>query len=159
MFFSSFPLGELESRDYIPGAEALNPALEDPANAADEKAGNRDNEMAEPSAKRRRIHADESEDSDDGSGSDSEWEDVVHTTDDEDGDDDGDDAGEKPEKEFLSLEEKQARAKEVTANRILTDADFRKIDALQLKKQVRFMPFSSNITHVKVSCIALCNLA
>merc|ERR1711915_973442 len=40
------------------------------------------------------------------------------------------------EEEFLSLEEKEAKAKEVTASRFLTDEDFRKIDAAQLKKQV-----------------------
>ena len=38
--------------------------------------------------------------------------------------------------EFLSLEEKDAKAKEVTLGRILTDADFKKIDAAQLRKQV-----------------------
>ena len=60
----------------------------------------------------------------------------------------------KKEKEFLSLEEKQARAKEVTVNRILTDADFKKIDAAQLKKQVR-MILSSCLVIGKSSVIQL----
>ena len=46
-----------------------------------------------------------------------------------------DQEGDEPE-EFLSLEEKDAKAKEVTLGRILTDADFKKIDAAQLRKQV-----------------------
>jgi len=38
--------------------------------------------------------------------------------------------------DFLSLEEKEAKAKEVTLGRILNDEDFKKIDAAQLLKQV-----------------------
>merc|ERR1712059_69407 len=48
---------------------------------------------------------------------------------------DSDDEEEK-EEDVLSLEEKAAKAKEVTLGKILTDEDFRKIDAAQLKKQV-----------------------
>ena len=40
-------------------------------------------------------------------------------------------------KEFLTLEEKRRKAAAVAAGRILTDADFRKIDAAQLRKQVQ----------------------
>lgn len=58
---------------------------------------------------------------------DSEWENVSHPSDNEDD----------PEKKFLSLEEKAAKASEVTLGRILTDEDFKKIDSAQLKKQVQ----------------------
>lgn len=59
---------------------------------------------------------------------DSEWENVSHPSDNED---------EQPEQKFLSLEEKAAKASEVTLGRILTDEDFKKIDNAQLKKQVQ----------------------
>ena len=36
----------------------------------------------------------------------------------------------------MTVEEKRAKATEVTTGRILTDEDFRRIDAAQLKKQV-----------------------
>jgi len=44
--------------------------------------------------------------------------------------------GEEREKDMLSLEEKRAKAREMTIGKILSDEDFRKIDAAQLKKQV-----------------------
>ena len=37
----------------------------------------------------------------------------------------------------MTLDEKKAKAKGVTMARILSDADFKKIDAAQLKKQVQ----------------------
>lgn len=40
------------------------------------------------------------------------------------------------EKAMMSLEEKKTKAREMTLGRILTDEDFKKIDAAQLKKQV-----------------------
>ena len=55
-------------------------------------------------------------------------------------DDAFDEAGNKVSKskvEHLSLEEKAHKAADVTSSRILTDADFRKIDAAQLKKQIQ----------------------
>jgi len=42
-----------------------------------------------------------------------------------------------PKAEHLSLEEKAKKAAEVTSSRLLTDADFKRIDAAQLKKQVQ----------------------
>ena len=42
----------------------------------------------------------------------------------------------KSKDEVLSLEEKRSRAREVTTSRMLTDSDFKKIDAVQLKKTV-----------------------
>ena len=41
-----------------------------------------------------------------------------------------------PRDEVLSLEEKKSRAREVTTSRLLSDADFKRIDATQLKKTV-----------------------
>jgi len=66
---------------------------------------------------------------------------VVEDNDDDDGSSDSADdeeVDEEKEKEeiVLSLEEKAAKAKEVTLGKILTDEDFRKINAAQLKKQV-----------------------
>jgi len=58
---------------------------------------------------------------------DGEWENVSHPSDNED----------EPEQKFLSLEEKAAKASEVTLGRILTDEDFKRIDSAQLKKQVQ----------------------
>lgn len=56
----------------------------------------------------------------------SDWEEVVHSSDEEE-----------KEGEELSLEEKKERAKQVTLGKILTDEDFKKIDAAQLRKQVQ----------------------
>ena len=75
-----------------------------------------------------------------------EWSDVVHSSDDEDEDDDEDEEDAVDENgvkvpskksDYLTLEEKAKKAAEVTANRLLTDADFKRIDAAQLKKQVQ----------------------
>ena len=41
-----------------------------------------------------------------------------------------------PKDESLSHEEKKSRAREITTSRMLTDSDFKKIDAAQLKKTV-----------------------
>ena len=43
-----------------------------------------------------------------------------------------------------SLEERRAKAMEVTSSRILTDADFKRIEAAQLKKQVQGFSKSRN---------------
>ena len=74
----------------------------------------------------------------------SDWEDVIHTSDEED------DTEHKENKEmpnarnntqvkgdFLTVEEKEEKAKLVTASRILTDAEFKKIESAQIKKQVQ----------------------
>merc|ERR1712079_163019 len=56
---------------------------------------------------------------------------------DEDGEDSDEKSGEKnTEKDVMSLEEKTEKAREATLGRILTDEDFRKIAAAQLRKQV-----------------------
>ena len=41
------------------------------------------------------------------------------------------------EKDQMTMEEKKVKAREMTLGKILTDEDFRRIDAAQLKKQVR----------------------
>merc|ERR1712079_953435 len=56
---------------------------------------------------------------------------------DEDGEDSDEKSGEKnTEKDVMSLEEKTEKARDATLGRILTDEDFRKIAAAQLRKQV-----------------------
>ena len=40
------------------------------------------------------------------------------------------------EKDQMTMEEKKVKAREMTLGKILTDEDFRRIDAAQLKKQV-----------------------
>jgi protein SDA1 len=102
--------GEIEAKDFIPGAEVVeNPAIE-----------------AEPTKenlrKRKRVDS-EDEDSEE----ESDWEDVVHTSDEDNEDEDN----------GTSLEERKAKAAEVTTSRFLTDADFKRIEAAQLRKQVQ----------------------
>lgn len=104
--------GEENAKDYVPGAEALD---------------------AEKSLV----------ETNDNSTDESDWEDVIHTSDEED-------AEQKENKEisnvtdenqikkdFLTAEEKEEKAKLVTASRILSDAEFKKIESAQLKKQVQ----------------------
>jgi len=54
----------------------------------------------------------------------------------EEGEESEEEGEEGKEKEMMSLEEKRDKAREMTLGRILTDEDFRRIDAAQLKKQV-----------------------
>jgi protein SDA1 len=56
--------------------------------------------------------------------------------DDEEGESDEDEEEGNDEERILSLDEKKAKAREMTVGKILTDEDFKKIDAAQLKKQV-----------------------
>ncbi len=57
--------------------------------------------------------------------------------DDSDYDDDDDDEDGEKDTSFLTLEEKKSKATLATSSRIFTDADFKRIDAAQLKKQVQ----------------------
>ena len=105
--------GENLAKDFIPGAEELN---------SDEEEDDGENGLEEDS---------------DG------WENVEHSSDEEDEEDDeaedvdGDEEGGKKEpKKMMTLEEKRKKAGEVATARILSDADFKKIDAAQLKKQL-----------------------
>ena len=73
------------------------------------------------------ANEDEVGDDDDGcvseSGSEG-WEDVSHS-DLDDGEDEEEETEEKEGEKFMTLEDKKAKAKEVTMSRILSDADFR----------------------------------
>ena len=78
--------------------------------------------------------------------SDSDWEDVIHSSDEDKGLEkkqesnkivSGEDTDIPKESVFLTAEEKEEKAKLVTASRILSDAEFKKIEATQLKKQVQ----------------------
>lgn len=108
--------GQSTAKDFIPGAEALD-------------------------VQQGQAVVDEEDDDDDGGGSSSSgWEDVVHDSDDDDDDDDDgkkDDGKETQQPQFLTAEEKAEKAKQVSTSRILTDADFKKIDSAQLRKQVQ----------------------
>merc|ERR1712051_84924 len=74
------------------------------------------------SKKRKREDSEsDSDESNDG------WEDVDHS----------DDEIQDEPQDTTSLEERKAKAMEVTSSRILTDADFKRIEAAQLKKQVQ----------------------
>jgi len=110
--------GEDDVAEAVPGAEVLEGVEEDQ--------GAMEAPM-QPRRKRKRLAEDEEED--DESSDEDQWEDIHHS-------DVEIDECDEPE-EFLSLEEKDAKAKEVTLGRILTDADFKKIDAAQLRKQVQ----------------------
>jgi len=110
--------GETIAKDYLPGAEEL-------AADGDGMDGDADTDEANSEG----------------------WQDVARSngdlTDDENSEEDelpDDDAIEgnsrQPKDEVLSTEEKRSRAREVTTSRMLTDSDFKKIDAVQLKKTV-----------------------
>ena len=71
--------------------------------------------------------------------SDSDWEEVYHSSDAEDYDDDDEE-----EENKTSLEDRQAKATEITSTRILTDEDFKRIEAAQLRKQVQGFSKSKN---------------
>merc|ERR1712130_1013781 len=63
--------------------------------------------------------------------------DAENDSEEESGDEEG--VGEEDKKEeekMLTLEEKKEKARAMTLSRVLTDEDFKKIDAAQLKKQV-----------------------
>jgi len=99
-------------KDHVPGAEALEP----------EKHIENGSDLSE---------------------SESEWEDVIHTSDDEEDEVKGQNAknvnfvekaGASKEDEFLTQADKEEKAQKVTSSRILTDAEFKKIDSAQLKK-------------------------
>ena len=56
----------------------------------------------------------------------SDWEEVIHASDEEE-----------DEENPTSLEERKSKAMDVASNRILTDADFKRIEAAQLRKKVQ----------------------
>ena len=135
--------GQMDAKDYVPGAEVVN--------------------MGEGSGKEEEEEEEEEED-DDGDG---EWVDVIHSSDEEEDEGDGDEDGsgeeeeedaeeegdgeedaegekkvaekkaKKPEQQYLTLEEKRKLAAEAATSKFFTDADFKRIDSAQLRKQVQ----------------------
>ncbi len=113
--------GEFKTKGYIPGAEVVD------------EEGQNDEEV---------------EDEEENEG----WIDVSHSEDEDEDTDEDNEEGEfdnemgfpndkvvnvkNEKKEHLTIEEKREKAAEIASSRILTDADFRKIEAAQLKKQV-----------------------
>ncbi|KAI1904850.1 hypothetical protein AGOR_G00009920 [Albula goreensis] len=108
--------GELEAKDFIPGAEVLE--VEE-----DKEGGEADEEGWESASM--------SDDDDDG-----EWVDVHHSSDEE--------QGEVAEKlQSIPLEERKAKAAVVSASRLLTQDDFKKIRLAQMAKEVSSAPGKS----------------
>ncbi|XP_054908582.1 protein SDA1 homolog [Poeciliopsis prolifica] len=105
--------GELEAKDYIPGAEVLEVEEENKEEEGDEDGW----ESASIS--------DEDEDG--------EWVDVHHSSD--------EDAGEVAEKlQSIPAEERKAKAAAVSGSRLLTQDDFKKIRLAQMSKEVNAAP-------------------
>ncbi|MED6290061.1 Protein SDA1 [Characodon lateralis] len=105
--------GELEAKDYIPGAEVLEVEEE-----------NKEEEEDEDGWESASI----SDDDEDG-----EWIDVHHSSD--------EDAGEVAEKlQSIPAEERKAKAAAVSGSRLLTQDDFRKIRLAQMAKEVNAAP-------------------
>ena len=127
--------GEADAKDFIPGAEVVEPNtdLEKPEKEngdQNSRKRKREEENGGQNSKRRKRE-DSGSDSDD---SDEGWEDVIHSDDEEQ---------EEPQ-DPTSLEERKAKAIEVTSSRILTDADFKRIEAAQIRKQVQGFSKSRN---------------
>ena len=81
------------------------------------------------------IEEEEDEDEDGEEGGDEDSDAEEEESDDEEGEE-GEDENENREEKMLTLEEKKEKARAMTLSKILTDEDFKKIDAAQLKKQV-----------------------
>jgi protein SDA1 len=132
--------GELVSNDYVPGAEELGvDAPEDEEKDADDS----DEEGWEDV-----IHSsdEEAEDGEESEGSENEGD--VDEEDESCSKENGEEAPKaakaSSDSKSKSLDEKKKHAAEVTTSRILTDADFKRIDAAQLKKQVQAFRKGSN---------------
>ncbi|XP_036385220.1 protein SDA1 homolog [Megalops cyprinoides] len=109
--------GELQAKDFIPGAEVL------------ELEGEKDGDEAE---EEEWESASMSEDDDD----DGEWVDVHHSSNEE--------QGEVAEKlQSMPVEERKAKAAAVSASRLLTQDDFKKIRLAQMAKEVSSAPGKS----------------
>ncbi|XP_069566907.1 protein SDA1 homolog [Brachyistius frenatus] len=105
--------GELEAKDYIPGAEVLD-------EEAEKKEGEEDEDGWESAS-----IGDEDEDG--------EWVDVHHSSD--------EDTGEVAEKlRSIPVEERKAKAAAVSGGRLLTQDDFKKIRLVQMAKEVNAAP-------------------
>lgn len=105
--------GELEAKDYIPGAEVLEVEEEN-------REGEEDGDGWES--------ASISDDDEDG-----EWVDVQHSSD--------EDTGEVAEKlQSMPVEERKAKAAAVSGSRLLTQDEFKKIRLVQMTKEVNAAP-------------------
>lgn len=141
--------GAVQAKDFIPGAEDLK---EDGVeNEPDQVDDDSDGEWEDV------VHSSDgeevAEDDDDVDGDDEELEEEEEEDDDDDDEVVLEDENEEPpkssknkakkstDKDKMSkaeiLEEKRKRAAEIATSRILTDADFKQIDAAQLRKQVQ----------------------
>ncbi|XP_068797317.1 protein SDA1 homolog isoform X2 [Struthio camelus] len=108
--------GELDAKDYIPGAEVLD------VDSQEEKGGNQEEDGWESAS------LSEEEDDEDG-----EWIDVHHSSDEE--------QQEVAEKiKSMPLEERKAKAAAVSTSRLLTQEDFHKIRLAQLSKELTSAP-------------------
>ncbi|XP_034048282.1 protein SDA1 homolog [Thalassophryne amazonica] len=106
--------GELEAKDYIPGAEVLEVEEEKKEKGEEDKDG--------------WETASISDDNKDG-----EWVDIHHSSD--------EDTGEVAEKlQSMPAEERKAKAAAVSGSRLLTQDDFKKIRLAQLSKEVNAAP-------------------
>ncbi|XP_071751095.1 protein SDA1 homolog [Centroberyx gerrardi] len=106
--------GELEAKDYIPGAEVLEVEEEEKGEGEEDEDG--------------WESASISDDDEDG-----EWVNVHHSSDEE--------AGEMAEKlQSMPVEERKAKAAAVSASRLLTQDDFKKIRLAQMAKEVNAAP-------------------
>ncbi|XP_011602900.1 protein SDA1 homolog [Takifugu rubripes] len=104
--------GELEAKDYIPGAEVLEVEGE---HKDEEEAGEDGWES---------VSDEDEEEEDDG-----EWVDIHHSSD--------EDTGEVAEKlQSIPIEERKAKAAAVSGSRLLTQDDFKKIRLAQIAKEV-----------------------
>ncbi|XP_071321637.1 protein SDA1 homolog [Trachinotus anak] len=108
--------GELDAKDYIPGAEVLEVEEEN-------KEGEEDEDGWES------ISTSDDDDDEDG-----EWVDVHHSSDEED-------TEEVAEKlQSIPIEERKAKAAAVSGSRLLTQDDFKKIRLVQMAKEVNAAP-------------------
>ncbi|TNM92323.1 hypothetical protein fugu_019335 [Takifugu bimaculatus] len=106
--------GELEAKDYIPGAEVLEVEGE-----------HKDEEEADEDGWESVSDEDEEEEEED----DGEWVDIHHSSD--------EDTGEVAEKlQSIPIEERKAKAAAVSGSRLLTQDDFKKIRLAQIAKEV-----------------------
>ncbi|XP_067106261.1 protein SDA1 homolog [Osmerus mordax] len=104
--------GEMESKDYIPGAEVLE--VEEDQEADEDEEGWESASISD-------------------GGEDGEWVDVHHSSD--------EGAGEMAEKlQSMPVEERKAKAKAVSSSRVLTQDDFKKIRLAQMAKELTGAP-------------------
>ena len=112
---SAAKYGESKAKDFIPGAEVVEYEVDD---------------TDKNSNSRKRKRNDDDDDSED----ESDWEDVYHSS---DGEAEEDENATEGNNDQDSLEMRKEKAKDITSSRILSDADFKRIEAAQIRKQVQ----------------------